>query len=339
MLEKPDLAEDDLIRCLQDEYGIPVETIAFLPLGADQDTAVYRVVTADERVYFAKLRKGDFQAASVTVPNYLAALGTRQVIPSLPARAGQRWVDLAPYKVILYPFVDGHDGYAHGLSQAQWAEFGAALKRFHTAAFPAALTASIPRETFSPECRQMVRMFLGQLEGDPPADPVALALAAFLRSKKAEVLDLVAQSEQLAARVQAQAPDFILCHADIHGWNLLLDGDGALYIVDWDTLIFAPKERDLMFIGGGLGDSGYTSQEEETLFYQGYGQTVVNLTALAYYRSERIVEDLAVYCEQILGSDDDGADRREALDAVKSNFLPNGTIARARQSGERADNG
>jgi len=129
-----------------------------------------------------------------------------------------------------------------------------------------------------------------------------------------------------------QPPDFILCHADIHGWNLLIDNAGALYMVDWDTLIFAPRERDLMFIGGALGNSGYTPQEEETLFYQGYGQTNINQTAIAYYRYERIVEDIAVFCEQIFLSNEGGEDRKQALDYLQSNFLPDGTIARAYHS-------
>ena len=38
--------------------------------------------------------------------------------------------------------------------------------------------------------------------------------------------------------------------------------NGALYIVDWDELIMAPKERDLMYIGGGLMSSGLTPQGE-----------------------------------------------------------------------------
>jgi spectinomycin phosphotransferase len=103
-------------------------------------------------------------------------------------------------------------------------------------------------------------------------------------------------------------------------------------MVDWDTLIFAPKERDLMFIGGGLGDSGYTPREEEDLFYKGYGQTDIHSTAIAYYRYERIIEDLAVYCEQLLFSDEGGEDRTQSLIYLQSNYLPNGTIDRAFQS-------
>jgi spectinomycin phosphotransferase len=153
-----------------------------------------------------------------------------------------------------------------------------------------------------------------------------------LKIKKDETLELIGRTEQYAQMLLEQRPKFILCHADIHGWNLLIDNNEALYIVDWDTLIFAPKERDLMFIGGGLGDSGYTPQEEETMFYQGYGRTDINQIAIAYYRCERIIEDIAVYCEQIFLSDEGGEDRKESLENVKSNFLPNGTIEMAYQS-------
>ena len=119
---------------------------------------------------------------------------------------------------------------------------------------------------------------------------------------------------QLALEMQQQPLDFILCHGDIHGWNLLIDNNGALYMVDWDTLVFAPKERDLMFIGAGLGNSGYTPQEEETMFYQGYGKTDINQTALAYYPYERIIEDIAVFCEQIFLSEEGGKIGNKPLD-------------------------
>jgi len=151
-------------------------------------------------------------------------------------------------------------------------------------------------------------------------------MAAFLKTKRDETLELVKQTEQLALALNAQPPEFILCHADIHAWNLLIDVNDALYMVDWDTLIFAPKERDLMFVGGGLGGNGHTPQEEEILFYQGYGQTQINQIAMAYYRYERIIEDIAVYCEQIFLSDNGGEDREQSLENLKSNFLPNGTI-------------
>ena len=75
MLEKPDLQDDKVIACLQVEYGLPVVQIAFLPLGADLNTAVYRAVADDKTPYFCKLRKGVFDETSVVLPKTLSDQG------------------------------------------------------------------------------------------------------------------------------------------------------------------------------------------------------------------------------------------------------------------------
>src|SRR5690606_31643040 len=112
----------------------------------------------------------------------------------------------------------------------------------------------------------------------------------FLRRQHRIVSELVSRAERLASFLQTRSLPFILCHADIHAGNILIDTSGQLYIVDWDTLILAPKERDLMYVGGGLFGGRRSPQEEEALFYQGYGQVAVDPVALAYYRYERIVQ-------------------------------------------------
>ena len=332
MLEKPQIKDSEIARCLEDQFDLRVRDISFLPLGADPDTAVYRVVAEDEAPYFLKLRRGDVDTAAVAIPRFLSQQGMAQVIAPLATVSGQLWASLPPFKVILYPFVEGRHGYEAKLSEQQWVHFGATLKRFHTARVPPEITEGIPRETFSPKWREIVRSHLARLEEKAFNDPVATEMAAFLRARREETLMLIRRADRLAQALQANPPPFILCHGDIHGWNLLLDDAGRLHIVDWDTLIFAPKERDLMFIGAGLGDSDYTPREEESLFYRGYGRTDVNPAALAYYRYERIVEDIAVYCEQIFLSDEGGQDRRQSLAYLKSNYLPGSTIETAVQS-------
>jgi spectinomycin phosphotransferase len=158
------------------------------------------------------------------------------------------------------------------------------------------------------------------------ADPISAELARFLRARNDQILDLIRRAERLAQALQARSPAFVLCHSDIHAGNVLVEPGGALYIVDWDEPILAPKERDLMFIGAGLWGQWRGPQEEEALFYRGYGRTWIDPRALAYYRYARIVEDIAIYCEWIVHELESQADREQSLRYLQSNFLPDSTI-------------
>jgi spectinomycin phosphotransferase len=332
MLIKPDLKDEEIVRCLRDAYGLTVEKIAFLPLGADFNTAVYRVTTSNQMDYFLKLRSGKFLEASVSVPKHLADIGIKQVIPPILTKLGRLYSGLGSFKAILYPYVEGRNGVEAKLSEDQWVQFGAAIKRLHSTDIPSSITNGVPRETFSSKWRETVKSFLGRIENEVFEEPVAVKMAEFLKSKSSEILKLVERAEELAITIQKQPLDYVLCHADMHGWNLIVDKEAALYIVDWDTLIFAPVERDLMFVGAGIWDSGLTASEEESLFYQGYGQTTINKYVLCYYRFERIIQDIGDYCEYIFLSDEGGEDRMQCFEHLQPVFLPNGAIERACQS-------
>jgi spectinomycin phosphotransferase len=326
MLEKPDIQDESILACLQEEYGLPVGQIAFLPLGADLNTAVYRAAACDGTPYFVKLRRGPFDEVAVALPKFIHDRGIPQVIAPLATRIGKLRADLGPFKLILSPFVDGRNGYQVELSDRHWVEFGAALKRIHSLTIPPNLLRLIPGETYSPHGRETVRMFLERIEQEAFVDPAAVKTAAFLKPRRNELLDLVGRADRLAWALQSHKSEQTVCHSDIHAGNILIDAGGALYIVDWDNPILAPKERDLMYAGGGQFCNRRTPQEEETLFYMGYGVTEVDPVALAYYRYERIIQDLAVECEQIFLTDDGGEDRQQAYEYLTSNFLPGNVL-------------
>ena len=228
MLEKPDIPDEVICTCLQAEYGLSVAEIEFLPLGADLNTAVYRAVAQDQRPYFVKLRRGIFKKMAVVIPKFLGDQVLEQIIAPIATRTGRLWADMEVAKLFLYPFIDGRDGYHVALSERQWLVFGAALKRIHGLTLPIDLAASLQRETFSGYWRETVRTFLERVETDVFDEPVAAKLAAFLRARRTEVLDLIRRAERLALVLQARAPDFVLCHADIHAGNLLIQADGEL---------------------------------------------------------------------------------------------------------------
>lgn len=329
MLEKPVLDEQILVDCLWDEYALRLTGLEFLPLGADFSTAVYRGDAADGRTYFIKLRRKPFDDIGVRLPAHLHARGVEQIIAPVRTGRGSYHAGIASFAVIVYPFVTGRDAYSVVLSAQQWAEFGAAMRRIHTLELPAELRERIARERFFPQWGSMVRSYVARAESEQFDEPVAAEAARFLRKQRTITLAMVERTQHLHDLLQQQSLDYVLCHSDIHAGNLLIGEDGRLFIVDWDAPIAAPKERDLMYIGGAQGFAGATSQGEMAMFYRGYGPVEINGIALAYYRCVRILEDIALYCEQLLDSSAGGVDRLQSLHYLKSNFEPGGTIAAA----------
>ena len=96
MLEKPDLPDEQLIACLQHDYGLRIVQVDFLPLGNDMNTAVYRVVADDARPYFLKLRSGDFDEITVAIPRLLSDQGMAQIIAPIANQhrpgSGRAWM-------------------------------------------------------------------------------------------------------------------------------------------------------------------------------------------------------------------------------------------------------
>lgn len=338
MLEKPNIPDDLIVSSIKKEYGLEIAALTFLPLGADTGTVVYRAVADNGTPYFLKLRKG-FSEIVVAVPLFLYSQGIQEIIVPFETRTKQHWADFGEYKIILYPFIAGENGFETELSHEHKRRLGNALRQIHAAQLPPDLQRIIPRETFSPQFREGMRSIQAKVEEQSFQDPVAANLATFIKSRRDEIDRLIERTEELAHRVQTQSLECVLCHTDIHGGNILIcsrpqsakrPDEGAaptnlLYIVDWDAPLLAPKERDLMFIGGGI-DNIWKSKRDEEVFYEGYGNTSIDRVVLAYYRYERVIEDLVAYGEQLLFTDEGGADRESAYEYFTGNFQPGQTI-------------
>ena len=261
MLTKPNIPDELIISRLQEEFDLRVAEFAFLPIGADSRTAVYRVFIDDGTAYFMKLRR-KFNDIIIRVPLFLKENGVQEIIIPYETKSSQHWADFGEYKIILYPFIDGKDGFERELTDQHRRTLGEAFRKIHSAPLPPDLKESIRKETFSTEWRDDMKSFQAQVEEKTFREPTAAKLAEFMKSRQKEIDHLVERAEQLASDLQSKQLDFVLCHTDIHGGNILIGNDDKLFIVDWDDPILAPKERDLMFIGGGIDEIWKTKREE-----------------------------------------------------------------------------
>src|SRR6266699_2709299 len=107
--------------------------------------------------------------------------------------------------------------------------------------------------------------------------------------------------EKLAEMLQRRSGPYVICHADLHARNLIRNRAGQVFVIDWDEVMLAPKERDFLFVRPPHADA----------FFQGYGQVEIDWVALTYFLWERVVQDL-IECTHNVCFRDDWAEETRA---------------------------
>jgi spectinomycin phosphotransferase len=335
MIEKDPLLDKRIIDCLNTDYAIEVAMLTFLPLGADMNASAYKAETRSKSSYFIKLKCRHHPDISTIILDLLHNAGIQQIILPFKTHHGHSTQSIDDFTLTVFPFIRGQNGFCRGLTDDQWIMLGKVMRQIHEIDVPPPVQAMIQREIFSPKWREAVRSLLIHIELEPNKDQIALKLVTFMKKHIATIHRLIDQAEQLSQKVKDESFEFVLCHADIHGGNVLIDSNDSLYVVDWDKPMMAPKERDLMFIGGGVANV-WNRPDEEKLFYEGYKKTEVNRTLLAYYRHERIIEDIALFGQQLLLTS--VGSRQERVESYKhfiAQFEPQGVVEIAFNTSER----
>ncbi len=333
MTGKRSLSERHIIEYLNIYYGIEVASLTPLLLGADMNASVYKVQGSDQKLYFVKLKRGHNHDTGVAILDLLHNEGIQQIIPPVKTSQGLSTQHIDGYTLIVYPYIENQNGFSQILTDDQWIILGKVLRKVHEFKLPTAIQDLVRREDYSPKWRNIVRSLYDHMEAKPDGDQWARKLILFMKEHKNEIYRLLDGAELLAQKIQQEAAEFVLCHADIHGGNVLISENGSIYIVDWDQPVMAPKERDLMFIGGGVANV-WNNPHEEEFFYKGYGKREINMSILAYYRHERIVEDIAEYAREFLLTPAE-EDRSEMHQQFIAMFEPRGVVEIAFRTAEK----
>jgi spectinomycin phosphotransferase len=322
MREPPALAPDAIAAALHAGFGLRVAHLAFLPVGNDAASWAFRVGASDGQAWFLKVRAGDGRWPGSAVPWHLNRVGVPHVLAPLEATAGAPYVEVDGFALALFPMLDARPAVEVGLSPEQWRTLGDVVRQVHAVPPTPELTRVVARETFRPAGRDVAAGLEALLATAAPGDGVARELAAFWRPRREVVRALVDRADAMGRQLRRSAAPEVLCHGDLHTWNLLVDAGRRLWLVDWDEAVLAPKERDLMFVVGGIR-RGLVRPQDTGCFFQGYGEATVDRRLLAYYRTAWAVQDIGEYAEQVLLAPALGEEsRRAALDGFKELFEP-----------------
>lgn len=314
MREPPSIPEKYLRACLQQQYGLTAVTLEFLPVGLDSRAGVYRAVTAQGVAYLLKAKSGVFYEPGYLASGYLRDQGVASVVAPLPTKQHALWTRLGEWgygdwTVTVYPFIEGDVGWNPRMTDAQWKATGAAIKQMHQVVLPPEGIASLRRETFDPaEYGHRISAFDAHHARMEGGSQVEQALRTGWMENRPTIHTLVALMEALALVLQRQAGPHVICHADLHPSNIIRDHAGQVFIIDWDDVMLAPKERDFLFVGDPPSDT--SPRAGGAPFFQGYGQVEIDWAALTYYRCERVVTDVIEFGNEVFSRDDLGPESK-----------------------------
>ena len=311
------------LHTIETAYNMKIHGIEQLFSGADPNTFIYKVQS--KKPYFMKIRTGDFIESSIQIPYFLSQITGKHIIEPIKTADDGLFCKVADYTVILYPFISGKSGIELSLTKTQWSEFGKALRKIHDCELPPPLMAKISHESFDSQWSAKIKNYMKELAAKVSRNEWEIQFIS-LYNRKSDTINKIIHRTEKSAKMEKTDRHYCLCHGDIHAGNILKTCKDDFFIVDWDTLILAPKERDLMFIGGGVANK-WNTVKEETNFYKGYGKAeTVDQSLISYYRYIRILEDLVVYYDQFFADDIDEKKQRAIFQRVASAFDPKGVV-------------
>ena len=330
MFDRPPLTDAAIAETVRRAYGRGPAQVSFLGLGHDSSAWTFRAdLEGGERLFLKVRRRLDL--ARLEACAFLFEQGIQAVVAPIRTTSGELVVPIDGLHLVAYPFLEARPAVEVGLGDTQWIEYGRIVGRVHATRLPREIETGLPRETFVPARLadfERVAAELDLAEPGPADDESRTGLIALWRQERERMLAIADRTRMLAERLAARLAGegdgaFVPCHGDVHTHNVLVDDCGDLRVVDWDEIVMAPRERDLMFLlGSPIGL--HRGERELALFEQGYGSLAVDADRLAYYHAEWAVQDFVGYAEESVAGGASPESRARSLATLTMLFDPGG---------------
>jgi spectinomycin phosphotransferase len=281
-----------LYTLLSDHYGLKDVVLQDAPRGFVAET--YIVNIGDTR-YFAKIVPSHYAAnldGSLPVLPHLRNAGVENITSPIATQNGNFSVHFDDKVLLLFNYIDGFSTFDYDFEC-----YVDLIASVHAAKVDVPLKA----ETFGIPFQDRLFEHLTRLWGRGFSDPHQSELQTLMLQCRAEILNDYARFEAIAADVRRLDLECVLTHGDPSG-NILMTGEGELYLIDWDDLLLAPRERDTWFHLDDIGGGSHESNSHAFLAH--YRKTFptyeVNWQVYDYYLHLRYFDDLYGFTANIL---------------------------------------
>lgn len=301
-----------MIAALADGWGLTTNRIEHLPVGAGSyhwlavDGAgkghFVTVDDLDQKTYLGPDRDSAFERLRCALDTAHALrrhAGLEFVVAPLPTpraetvrRIGSR------HAATVYPFVQGTPpGFGAILEPNERVALVRMLARLHEAdpamvPFARQIAVALP-------ARRSLERALGQLDVVWSGGPFSEPTRALLAEHAAGIRRLLETFDELADRVEAAGAEPVVTHGEPHGGNIIRAG-GRLLLIDWDTVGFAPRERDLWMLA--------TANAADLELYSEVSGRSVDQNAVTFYKLRWQLDDISLFIDDLRAPHERSAD-------------------------------
>jgi spectinomycin phosphotransferase len=318
--DRSGVLDAQVFEWLEADFDLRAVEAVLVEGGVDREATLWRVRDVTGRDLAVKWTSGG-TVASLAISRALAHAGVDGILAPLPASDGRSWSDRGGRRLVVLPWVHAPVALDAELEERHWVALGRLLAGVH--ALPATATTDLPSsDRPHRRLRDAVAALHRDLDealdlGSPPDasdDPVALVLdEAPMLQVVVDALLSGADHLHAAGVWSGNGTPHVVCHADPHLGNVLVDDEDGVWLLDWDDAVIGPREQDLLFVldGGVLACAPVTAAQTEA-FFTGYGPVEIDRHALADHRSLRALEDLVDFGLEVLAPDRHPRPTREA---------------------------
>ncbi len=210
----------------------------------------------------------------------------------------------------VYPFLDGTPLGDHGRIPADdRAAVLDMLARLH--AVPVADLDRPPRLfDFTIGHRPELEAALADTGSPWGTGPYADRVREMLAGSADGIRQALIEHDRRVERVMADRSGWVLTHGEPHGGNILRGPDGALHLIDWDSLALGPPERDLAGIPGEI------TAADRTAYVEAGGTDAISAATIQTRHRWWDLNDLAEYVAWFRAPHEDTPEMRVAWEAI-----------------------
>ena len=322
-----ELNTNNIQKIIHKEYGFSIANIEKLNSGFDANTMVFKVSSTEQKEYFIKIRSRYFSESCINVPFWLSKeAGLANIIEPIETMDKKLYVKKSSSYIMMYPYINGKSGWNVTLTKEQFIEFGRFMYKLHSVKPPNDYLKTIPMDKYNRKHIETVKKYLKNHKSPLHNDSIIMDFSTALETNQSAINEIICYLENTVNETSREK--ICLCHGDINAGNLLFS-ENDLYIVDWDTLVLASKEKDLMYIGGGIGNK-WNNNDDIEYFYKGYGKEIeIDKNLIKYHRCKRIIQDKFYFVKEINDLKYGNERKNNVLRVFKSLFEPKNVVEMA----------